>query len=534
MNDEPNVLGEKLKESSAELKTSKLAMAQFDLNYPLSSSDPWSPDDVDKMDTKDSSKSFENYKKLVKECRFYYRKDPIGSSVINKLVEIGITDLVFDIGKLSVNELRIFEAIKKSLKSFAEKCALEYLITGLVVAEVKFEAKPSSNYKEFGLKKKTSINVPNMWVRDSSTIKMNSSINGDEPSYFAEIPDSLIWFIQNKGQYEDGTTDVQRYNDLLKLYPAFVEGVRNGQKQVLLEKPLAIRRKPMSDSPYPTPYFSSTIESFKHKRNMKRLDYSIAARAIGAIQQFAVGSDLFPVTADEEDVFENLKNQMRYRYSSNYRDLERIFQLFTNHTVKITWVYPPLEALLSETKYISVNEDIFFSLGFPKILTTGESGRSNSSDPEFASMSPVETMENMQEDILKILSSIIKGTAEQNGLTDFPSVRFEPISLRKFADFIAGLRNLYDTGNLSRTTFAGAFGYKFDEEAQQLKKDKEIMKEYGLDEFAPKPYSPQPKSSGGQDGQMQKQPESKQDSSPQTKEKVANVGENTSNNGENQ
>lgn len=485
----------KIEPKYSQLSNFKLAKSQYSVDS-QTSSDPWSPDDVDKMD----SVKFNDYKKLVKECRFYYRKDPISSTVINKLIEIGITDIVFDIGKLSENELRLFYALQDDLQKFAEDCALEYLITGLVVPETKFEAKPQQDYREYGIKKKSTINVPNLWIRDSSTIKMNSSFDGGEPSYFVEVPTNVVTFIQQKGRYEDGTVDIKKYEELLKLYPAFVSDIHKGITEFLLENNLIIRRKPLPDSPYPTPYIYSALENLKHKRNLKRLDYSIAARAIGAIQQFRVGNDEFPATEDQSDIFENLKEQMSYR-NSQKADIERIFQLFTNHTVEIEWIFPPLDSLLDDKKYTPVNEDIFFALGFPRILTTGETGRSNTSDPEFASMSPVKTMYSMQKAILSILKGVVKQIAIENGLSEYPNIRFEPISLHNFADFITGLRNLYDTGNLSRTTFAGAFGYNFSEEAQQLEKDKKLMKSYGLEEFAPRPFSPQP---GGQTNEKPK------------------------------
>jgi len=484
---------------------SQLAKAQYSFMTSPSST-PWGPQDIDKMD----SAPHKNYGEVVKECRFFYRKDPIAGTVVDKLIEIGITDLVISKGKLSPNELKIFTAVKDKLQEFAETCAVEYLLTGLVYPEVKFASLPTSDFREYGIKKMSTISVPvSMWVRDSSTIKINSPEQSDMLSYYLVVPDKTIFFITNKGMYPDGTTDVPLYEKWLKYYPVFVAEVRKGTKEFKLEPEYTVsRRKPLADSSYPTPYLHAALESLKHKRNLKRLDYSLAARAIGAIQQFKVGSDDFPVTEDESETFQSLKDQMTYRNSGG-RDLERIFQLFTNHTVEIKWVYPPLEPILDDKKYIGVNEDIFYSLGFPRILTTGESQRSGTSEPEYATLSPVKTMNNMQRKILQIIKDIVKRIATENNLSDYPEVRFKPISLHSFVNFIEGLRNLYDTGNLSRSTYVDAFGYVFEDEAKQLSDDKDTMKSYGLDDFAPKPYSNQPGAP--------KQPETPQDK-PKTAE----------------
>jgi hypothetical protein len=495
----------------------KLANSEYSFIGDMSGvGNPWAPDDIDKME----SPTTDEYPKIVKECRFFYRKDSIASTVINKMVELGVTDIVIPKGKLSSNEYKIFQGIKEELQEFIEDCALEYLVTGLVIPEVKYAPVSSDKIREFGIKKYSSLTLPvEMWVRDPAMVKINTSFVFNKPSYFLKVPPKLVFFIQNKGQYPDGTKDVQLYQLLMAYYPAFCSQVLAGQTDIPIENDYVIRRKVLSDSPYPTPFLLSAIEPLRHKRNLRRLDYSIASRAIGAIQQFKVGNDEFPVTIEDQSVFENLKNQMAYR-NSNKRDVEKIFQLFTNHTVEIDWVYPPLDALLNETKYVEVNEDIFFSLGFPRILTTGEAQRTGSSDPEYASISPVKSMNNMQRKLLIILRGIIKNIVEENKLSDTPVVSFKPISIISFKAFIEGLRNLYDTGNLSRATYAGSLGYNLDEELRLRAEEKDKIKELGIEDFAIRPFTNQP----GQPGVTNNQKAMDSKSNPPDKTKVDNSG----------
>lgn len=477
-----------MEETKLEEKKNKLAQATFTYLGGTSPYNPWSPSDIDKME----SPNHDNFPKLVKECRFFYRKDPIASTVINKMVDLSLTDLVIERGKLSINEIRIFDGIKDELLEFLESCALEYLISGLIIPEIKYAPVSSEKVKKLGVKKYSTVILPvEMWLRDPASIKINWSYVLNKPSYYLRVPDKLVFFLLNKGRYEDGTEDKDLYNELLKYYPAFVEKVLSGEKEILLENELIVRRRTLSDSPYPSPYLNSALESLKHKRNLKRLDYSLAARAIGAIQQFKVGNDEYPVTEDDAEAFNSLKDQMLWRDSSN-TNVERIFQLFTNHTVEIGWVYPPLEALIDDKKYSEVNEDIFLSLGFPRILTTGESLRTGTSDPEYATLSPVKTMLNMQKKLLFIVNGIIKDVAKLNNLSETPNASFKPISIVSFKNFVDGLRNLYDTSNISRSTYAEAFGYNFEEEARKLKEDTTLVNSLGIDPFAPKPHSNQP------------------------------------------
>lgn len=474
-----------------ETEPMKLARAQFGSFMRTVSGDNWSPDGVDKLEVLNLKK----YKEIVEQCRFFYRRDPIASTVLNKLIEIGITNLIFDKGSLSDNEFRIYLGVRDKLQDFAEECALEYLITGMVIPEVEYEAVNKEDLMDMKIKKHTALSLPtSMWVRDSGTIKINTPfVELDNPSFFVTVPEELVIFIQNKGMYPDGTEDYDLYRRILKHFPEFVNLVNKGETEILLENDYILRRKVQPDSPYPAPYLYPTLESLKHKRNMRRMDYSIAARVISAIMLIRLGNDEFPILEDEEDAFDDLKEQMFWR-NSGQKDLERIFQLFANHTVEIEWIFPPADILLDESKYAEVNQDIFFSLGFPRVLTTGESQKTGTSDPEFSSLSPVKTMENLQRKILFILQGVVKEIAKLNKLKNYPEIRFSNINLHTFNDFVQGMSSLYESGSLSRSSYVEAFGYNLVEELKKLKVEMALYKQYGLPEMAHMPFSPQPQS----------------------------------------
>jgi len=502
MTDEPNI---------------KLVGATAAFMYPygqnVSNSNPWSPSDVDRLEIT----NFDAYSKLITACRFFYRHDSIVSTVINKMVEIGVTKLIPEGSKLTANEQKLVESLIPDLEEFAEEIALEYLITGLVVPEVKFAGSTREQLKELGIKKFETLILPaSMWVRDPATIRINSPlVMSDTPSYFVKIPDELFHFIRNNGTYSDGTKDPELLAKLKAYYPEFVRLVESGQREIPLENDRIIRRKPMTNSPYPVPFLSPALESLKHKRNLKRMDYSIASRVISAIQLFRLGDKDFPVTEDQQDQFDSIKDQIYWRNTGN-RDIERIFQLFANHTLQIDWIYPPVDALLDEAKYREVNEDIILSLGFPRILITGETQRTGTSNPEFAMMSPAKSMEKLQNKILKVLNSIIKELFDANKFKGSTILRFEPINLVGFMDLATALGKLYDTGNLSRTSYAKAFGYDFDEELDQREKERKLMEEMGIPEFENQPFSPTSQVPGSPN--QQQKPEQKEKPKEKSKE----------------
>lgn len=456
---------------------------------------PWSPDDVDKMDKKLELKQF---RELVDQCRFFYKKDPLVSSTINKLVEIAINDLQLGKNGLGENEFRVFTSMKQKLKDFAEQMAMEYLISGLVIPEIKVGVLTKEQVKEIGIKKYTSLKYPvSLWLRDPALVTINSTMLSDEPSYFLEVPGDLIYFIQNEGKYPDGTKDRELYIKLATNYPEFVSDIKNNVTKVKLENKLIFRRRPLTDSPYPIPYLYSALESLKHKRNLRRMDYSIASRVIAAIMLVKLGSDEFPVTEDDGEVFEDIKSQLYYRNSSG-TDMERVFQLFANHTLDISWVYPDTEALLNDAKYVDVNRDIITALGFPKILSTGETEKSNASDPEFAIIAPEKMMLNFRDKILEILKKIVYDVAKANNFDNVPTIKFSPINLNKYSDFITAMTKLYDTGNVSREAFADIFGYVWKDEMDKKEQEQKVLEEKELGEFAPNAFSPAPTVPGSQ------------------------------------
>ena len=471
----------------------KTSMSTFITPLSSTAGNPWSPDDVDKLEPKE----FDVFKSMTDYCRFFYQRDSIASVVINKLVDIGINTILFNKNGLTENEMRIFLGLKDKLKEFAESMAMEYLLSGLVIPEVKYTVVNKEYLNELGIKKYNSLQLPTtMWLRDPKTVEIKPSVLGNEPTFFVEIPPEIIHFIISEGRYSTGEEDIELYIKLLAEYPEFVTAVKEGQTKVKLDNPLIFRRRVITGKVYPTSYLSSAVESLRHKRNLKRMDYAIAARVISAIQLFKLGSDLFPVTEEDGDVFNDIKNQMMWRDSGN-RDVERVFQLFANHTLDITWVFPPTEALLDDKKYIEVNRDILMSLGVSKTLLVGEAERTGASDPELSTVSSVKTMENFRDKILIVLKNVCQEVAERNSLKTTPTIKFKPLNLTQFQAFSNALAALYSSGNISRHEYANYFGYDWDDEVDLIEDENKIMEEKKVGQFAPAPFSPTPTSPGG-------------------------------------
>jgi hypothetical protein len=171
------------------------------------------------------------------------------------------------------------------------------------------------------------------------------------------------------------------------------------------------------------------------------------------------------------------------------KDVERIFQLFANHTLQVEWIVPDTQAMLNEQKYMSVNQDIIYALGFPRVLITGESERTGTSDPQYAMMSPAKTMDNFRRKIIKVIQSIVRRVAEENSIKSIPEVKFKPLTLFDHQTLLKSLADLYAGGNISRTTYAEELGYEWNDETEARKLEKDKLESLGLDGIAEQPFS---------------------------------------------
>lgn len=453
---------------------------------------------VDKLNFRDH----DVYKNIIDDCRFFFRYDPLAKIIIQKMVDLAINDLiVIPESGMSKTELSIFKAVKDDILDFLSNAADEYLITGLVVPEIGFTRVTTDFLKEKNIKRTTTLMYPtDLWIRNSADIEIMTSDFSSKNSYYLVIPEKTLFFIKNGGRYPDGNEDKTLYQRLLTLYPDFVRDVLAGKTKILLENPLIVTGKVLKDSPYPIPYMFSALENMKHKRNLKKMDYSIAARVISAILQVKVGSDEFPVTEDDQSLLDDIEAKFRQNKTLTLNDIERVFTFVTNHTVELKWVFPEISGLLDQDKYTAVDHDILVSFGFPRILVTGETERSFSSDANIATLSPIQTLETMRRQLLKIVRRVFVELQKVNpSITSIPSVIWKPISLMSLELFLNGIKSLYETGNISRESFANAYGYDIRTEFAKRMEEDALIKELGIPEFMPVPHSNSPTEGGQQD-----------------------------------
>lgn len=438
---------------------------------------------VDRMDIPSK------YHDLIKTCRFFYKRDAIAGTVINKMCDIAITNICNQRNGVSDSEIKVYNSLTESLRMFFESACLEFLLSGLVLPEYEWIRVKGSDLDP-NLNSRTRFDVPNnFWFRDPASITIKMSPIPNKRYYFVTVSYELIDFIRNKGKTRDGTVDKETYKLLVKNYPEFVKEIQDNKKgsfKVRLTGLRPIESRRLVEESYPIPFMENALESLIHKRNIRKMDYSIAARTISSIQLIKLGNDQFPCT-DSHD-FDSIKNQMNYRTMEGYN--ERIFQLFGNHTLEIGWVFPDTEAMLNQEKYNAVNDDIISAFGFPRTLITGETIRSNvAGGTDIATTSPIATMESIRSLFLGWIKELYEEIRVNNNFKRSPIPKFEPMKLYKLLDILAIADSLYEKGSMSRTTFLREFGYDVDEEIDNKVVEKEKYKENNIDDIPPIPFS---------------------------------------------
>lgn len=438
------------------------------------------------------------YPELIKACRFYYKKDPVIASVVNRLADMAATDIIVERGNLRVNEFNTIKAIVPQIKEFIRNAVKEALISGLVYPEVDFKKYNKDELRVLGIKIYNQLILPEkIWLRNPESIIIKPGLNASDARYFMKIPTEYIDFINSGGKFSDGTVDKELYDNIKKNYPDLVKAVKSGQTELQLHPKYSVLRKDIHpNSPYPSPYLSPVLEQAAYKRNLRRMDYATASRVITAIMLVKLGSDKFPLTEEDSDAFDEIEAQLRMQQSISSNSsvsFERIIQLFADHTLNIEWIYPPLDALLNEKKYDPINQEILIGLGFPMSAIIGESIRSNSGSDTAISRIPEIIINPIREALLRTTRSIIYDIINMNKFRGEPgNIRFEPINMESLKNLVDMFDFLFSFGNLSRQTLLEKFGFDFKYEMQRRAEEDKILESKKLTPFPATPHSNTP------------------------------------------
>lgn len=406
-----------------------------------------------------------NYAQELLQSRYFYRRDPFASTVINRMSEMAAGKLQNSKQYCTDEEYYFYLGLAPKLEQFIADTCLEYFVAGLVAPDY-IGARIMGSRLHAKLGRKRYIIPDPIWIRNTDSIELKRQAVGSQRSVYIKISPEERDFITTGGKRPDGTSDVDLYNSIVKQFPDYVRAIKEGAMRIPMPQITPILRKPMPNCDYPQPFLVPALESLKYKLKVKEMDYSIASRAIEAIMLVQAGSDEFPV--DEDDpTLDQIKSQMSAQSSIAGQQL--IYKLFANHTIQISWVYPPLEALLSADKYIAVDSDIFMAMGFSRVLLIGETLRSNASTGDTVMLGPLATLQEARSSILRWIRKLYEDLADLNGFTNIPEPFFDPLTSSDAKTLIQYADKALHSGAISLNTYSRLFGTEFN--IEQLQRD---------------------------------------------------------------
>lgn len=441
-----------------------------------------------------------DYHPLIKMCWDFYRRGGVAAVVIDRIAELSMTEIRNGQRRTSDEANYYYDALlhraPTHLYRFIRMMALEYYISGMVLPKVNWTTIKGADLHP-KLKPTREYLVPTFDLYPPLLVKA-VWVGWGKKKYYLMLSPQDLKILKNGGK----TFDQKSRYEVLSQSPLIMDAFNNGSNKVEITDVDPILRKENSLDPYPIPYLSKVLESLIFKQQLRRMDYAVASRIVNAILLVQEGSDEFPLVEGERSNLDKLREQILAR-SNNPILMERLFTLFSNHTTKLTWITPDVEALLNQEKYKQSNDEITEGLGFPVILIKGESRGAQAAEVSTWAIQP--QMEELRTMILEWMTSVYEQAAENNGFRNTPEPAFTPIQLQDFVKTAAVFAQAYREGNLSRTTRNQIIGLDFETEVELMMDELDVMKELPKS-FPEMPYNTQlpPNNATGIGGNLQR------------------------------
>lgn len=425
-----------------------------------------------------------NYKQELLQCRYFYKRDPFASTVINRMSEMTAGKLQNRKNYCTDEEFHYFNAVAEKLEQVIRDAALEYFISGMAIPDfIGTRVMGKKLHPKLG---RTRYTIPDpVWIRNTDNIELKRRPIGSERLVYLKVPDAERTFIMQDGVWPDGTEDKDLFDSMKRQFPDYVRKVKEGMTSIPMPQLNAILRKPLPNADYPQPFLTPSLDALKHKLKIKEMDYTIASRAIEAILLIKSGSDEFPVVEGDGD-FDALKAQMDAQSSIAGQQL--VYKLYVNHTVDMKWIYPELDVLLSADKYLAVDADIFMGMGFSRVLLIGETLRSNASTGDTVILGPLATLQEARGTLLMWVKKLYRDLADLNGFDNIPEPFFSPLTASDSKTLLQYASTALKDGAISLNTYAQLFGTDFNME--QIQRDIEASEVVALPSIEPKPPTP--------------------------------------------
>ncbi len=381
--------------------------SSIDVNYPM----------LSRNDILQEPQSFHEEMRLL---RYFARFDALAASIIQRMVQFSARTLHMT----EHPDALVYEPLRQAIERMLHAIFYDLYVNGFAV--------PSYTFGTITQQRKRYTTISDVWLRHPDYIRMHRMPNSSGYVVYYRIPQSDRSFILTKGTFPDGTKDPALYDMIVRQFPEYVALIESGVQEVRLPV-TPILRTEQSYTTYPFPLLTPALPALQHRYRLLELDRHFIARAVDAIFHISAGNDQFPVTEDDTTL-EDLQRQLQQRPRDDAA--AKVYMLFTNHTVKMGWVLPPLDTLLSYDKYAAANADVLYALGFSRILLVGENERSNAGG-NISTLGALQSIISAQQAVLRWIKQTCEIIRERNRLsTPIPDFWFDPIMTPEYVNFV--------------------------------------------------------------------------------------------------
>lgn len=462
----------------------ELAAASFEVGSVSTLGDVYFPGQAANGITPEKLLVPKQYHQVIALCYDFYQRGGIVATVVNRLVELAITDITNGQRNTTDEANEYFDVIlhrqPSRLNRFIHAAALEYFLSGMVVPRVDWVKRLGSELSP-KLKPNKEYLVPTFDLYPPNLIQVEW-VGWGKKNFYLKVPQKDLKLLRGSaGKIKKQQS--QRVDMWTQNFPDIINIVGAGANLVELKEIDPILRKETSITPYPTPYLYNILEALIFKQQLRRMDFAVASRVVNAIMLVQEGDKDFPAVQENQGNINKLKAQIMGR-TADPRLQERLFMLFTNHTTKITWITPDLTSLLEQDKYRQTNDEIGEGLGFAKILLTGESRNAQASEVSTWAIQPM--MEEVRSALMEFMIPIYEEAAELNKFRNVSVPNFDPIRLQDYIKTAAVYAQLFKEGNISRTTRDQMAGIKFQDETERMTDEAKLMEP--IPDVKPMPY----------------------------------------------
>ncbi len=217
-----------------------------------------------------------------------------------------------------------------------------------------------------------------------------------------------------------------------------------------------------------TPFLYGIFDEITLKEKMKLADMSALDGVINTIRLWRLGDHKEKILPNPNAV-NKLLDILQHNQGGGVLDL------VWDSMIDLKTEYPPVDKILGDEKYTSVNRDIVQGLGIPNALLGGVDLATRNAETAFVQLKTlIERLEYIREKCLTWINGEFKRVADAMGFKTTPFVSFGTMSLRNEAAEKQLMIQLVDRGIVSVEAVHELFGTNFVIELQRIRDEQNI------------------------------------------------------------